>query len=44
MMDEQMTVECPDCDARFETHTMGDICRCEECGERFERFIHEVTE
>ncbi len=42
-MAEQMTVECPHCDGRFETHTMGDRCRCKSCGETFDRFPHEVT-
>ena len=43
-MDEQMTVECPHCSARFETHTVGDLCGCEECGETFRRFQREVVD
>lgn len=43
-MNETMTVECPHCDERFETHTMGDLCACEECGETFNRFPREVVD
>ncbi len=43
-MDEQMTVECPHCSARFETHTFGDLVACESCDETFARFPHEVID
>lgn len=35
---EQITVECPHCGHRFETHDVGDIAGCEECRETFSRF------
>ena len=39
---EQITVECPHCGHRFETHDVGDLAGCEECRQTFPRFTNIV--
>jgi len=40
----RLTVNCPECDHTFETHDVGDLVECVDCGELFGRFTNMVRD
>lgn len=40
--EDTIRVRCPHCGDEFETHAVGDIAGCEECGQTFQRFTNIV--